>query len=249
MCPFFVYSWPSSVFFVLTGIVIAMAGPRATVLFPPIHLLTLGLPAGIAVPAAAGLTGIVALTGLRDAWRAAPADPRTLGFFAVPAAVAAVATAFLGSMLPPSALLWTFAAASGLAALPHLLPRRGLETEPAGPAPHVTGIASTGAMVGALTGLFGVGWHRGGSRSFPAPVPDSVLLSALALGAAASMAVHVPSGAFRWTILVPALIAVFLGMDLGRLVLRWLPGRTPERILGGLLVVSALALGRHLLAH
>lgn len=246
MCPFFVYSWQSSLLFLLTGTVIGAAGVRASLLILPVFLLALGLPTGIAVPAAAGLTGLVALSGFWDAWRSSRAHLRSLGYISLPAAAAAAAAAFLGAHIPPSVALWTFVAVAVLASILHLLPRSAHADVPTTrPVP----LAASGAVMGTLTGLFGIGWIPPGSRRFPSPAPEFVLLGAVALGAAASMAVHVPAGTFRWTVMAPALIAVFLGMELGRIVLRWLPERSGDRILGAMLAVSATAVVWNLLGR
>lgn len=94
-------------------------------------------------------------------------------------------------------------------------------------------------------GLFGVG---GGFLAMPALVLRGgltaaaaipVSLGAMAMNAASSLAVQIPSGNFRWTLVVPALVAVLLGMDFGGRLTRRLPERALQKILGLLLVALA----------
>lgn len=60
-----------------------------------------------------------------------------------------------------------------------------------------------------------------GGLSTAAAIP--VALGAIALGAASSLVVQIPSGTFRWSLVVPAVVAALAGMELGRGIARRVP--------------------------
>jgi uncharacterized protein len=245
MCPNFIYSWQSSLLFLLAGAVMGALGGGGALLALPIFLLVLQVPMELAVPATTAVVGIAALSGAWEAWSAKQLDLAVLLRFAIPGMAFAALGAFLAPQLPTFLLHWTFFVIVAVSGIQLLLPRHDLSI-PDGPAlPHPARLAVAGAGTGALMGLFGVG---GGFLAMPALVLRGgltaaaaipVSLGAMAMNAASSLAVQIPSGNFRWTLVVPALVAVLLGMDFGGRLTRRLPERALQKILGLLLVALA----------
>lgn len=248
MCPFFLYTWQSSLLFVLTGIVMGAVGGGGALLALPVFLLVLHLPMELAVPATAGVVGLAALSGAWDAWRGNRLDLRILGRFALPGMIFAALGAFVAPKIPAPLLHWGFVALLVWSAARLLLQRQNLPVEPETLVVKPLKLAATGAGTGIMMGLFGAG---GGFLATSALVLDGglavaaaipVALGTLALNAAASLAVLIPTGTFRWTAVLPAFIAVMLGMELGGMLSRRVHERVLLRILGVLLVVVAVAL-------
>lgn len=249
MCPNFLYTWQSSLLFVLAGGVMGSVGGGGALLALPIFLLVLKVPMDLAVPATTAVVGIAALSGAWDAWKEKRLDLPTLWRFALPGMAFSALGAYLSPKISPTILHWAFFAIVAIAGVRLTLMRQNPSNPGPEAKPEPRHLAVAGAGTGALMGLFGVG---GGFLAMPALVLRGglaaaaaipVSLGAMALNASASLAVQIPSGTFRWTMVVPALVAVLLGMDLGGRVTRRLSSRTLERILGGLLLVVAALLG------
>jgi len=251
MCPNFIYTWQSSLLFVLAGTVMGALGGGGALLALPIFLLVLHVPMELAVPATTAVVGVAALSGAWEAWSAKRLDLAVLLRFAIPGMAFAALGAFLSPKIPSSLLHWTFFVIVAVSGIRLLLPRHDLSDPDAIAPPNPTKLAVAGAGTGALMGIFGVG---GGFLAMPALVLRGglaaaaaipVSLGAMAMNAASSLAVQIPSGNFRWTLAAPALVAVMLGMELGGKLSRRLSGKTLERILGSMLLVIAIALTWH----
>lgn len=245
MCPNFLYTWQSTILFVLAGTVMGSVGGGGALLALPVFLLVLQVPMELAVPATTAVVGLAALSGAWDAWTQKRLDLSILWRFAIPGMAAAAVGAFLSPKIPAQILHWSFFGIVAIAGIRLLLPRTG--TDPQNPSTPLDTrrLGLAGAGTGALMGLLGVG---GGFLAVPAlvlrgglaaTVAIPVSLATMALNAASSLAVQIPSGNFRWTLVVPALVAVLVGMEIGTRVSRRLAGRTLELILGALLLCVA----------
>lgn len=241
MCPNFLYTWQSSILFILAGTVMGSVGGGGALLALPVFLLVLQVPMELAVPATTAVVGFAALSGAWDAWNEKRLDLSIVWRFAIPGMVAAALGAFLSPKIPSQILHWSFFGIVAVAGTRLLLPRATAVPDPS-VTPSTVRLGVAGAGTGALMGLFGVG---GGFLAVPAlvlrgglaaTVAIPVSLAAMALNAASSLAVQIPSGNFRWTFVVPALVAVLVGMEIGGRVSRRLPERVLERILGVLLL-------------
>ncbi|MBK9575770.1 MAG: sulfite exporter TauE/SafE family protein [Fibrobacterota bacterium] len=248
MCPNFIYTWQSSLLFVLVGTVLGSLGAGGALLALPIFLMVLKVPMELAVPATTAVVGFAALSGAWDAWKTKRLDLSVLGRFAVPGMVLSALGSWVSHKIPGAILHWSFLAVVLFAGARLLLPRRASTETENTPKPDPTGLAVAGAGTGALMGLFGVG---GGFLAMPALIlrgglsasaAVGVSLGAMALNAASSLAVQIPSGNLRWTLVAPALIAVLLGMEIGGWVSKRMPERVQERVLGILLLGVAVSL-------
>ena len=241
MCPNFLYTWQSSILFLVAGTVMGSVGGGGALLALPVFLLVLHVPMELAVPATTAVVGVAALSGAWDAWTQKRLDLSIVWRFAIPGMVAAALGAFLSPKIPTQILHWSFFGIVVIAGTRLLLPRGNVPHDPSA-RPSTARLGFAGAGTGALMGLFGVG---GGFLAVPAlvlrgglaaTVAIPVSLATMALNAASSLAVQIPSGNFRWTFVVPALVAVLVGMEIGGNVSRRWSERTLERILGVLLL-------------
>lgn len=243
-CPFFVYSWQSLLLFALAGVALGAVGGGGALLALPIFLYVLHVPGDLAVSASTAVVGTVALLGAWEAWRRDGLDLGTLARFALPGAVFSALGAWISTLLPARLLGAAFAALVAASAA-RLLLRPPAD---AASSPSPSRLVATGAGTGALMGLFGAG---GGFLAVPAlrihgglplALAVPVSLGSIALNAAAGLAVQIPSGHFRWTIALPAFLAMMLGQDLGSFLGRRVAARHLERALGALLVAVAALL-------
>jgi uncharacterized protein len=248
MCPNFIYTWQSSVLFLLAGTVMGSVGGGGALLALPIFLLVLHVPMELAVPATSAVVGLAALSGAWDAWKNKRLDLAILWRFAIPGMIFAALGAFLSPLISATVLHWSFFVIVAAAGIRLLFLRQNPSHSDVAPAARPAHLAMAGAGTGALMGLFGVG---GGFLAMPALILRGglaavaavpVSLGAMALNAGASLAVQIPAGNFRWTLALPALVAVLFGMELGGTVSKKLSSKALERILGGLLVVVAVTL-------
>lgn len=222
-------------------------GIRGAWLVLPIFLLTLRVPMELAVPATTGVVGFVALSGTWDALMGGRMDARRSAWFGIPVAViATLASLFMvAPRTPSSLLLWSFLGLAIVAGLWTMIR--------SAPAPEASSESVTtrlpsiswGAWNGLLLGIFGVGMQPStNTRRDPmASINPSVFLAGIALGAGASLAIHIAAGNFRWTMVLPAVLAVTLGMELGGWASRKLPVRLLELSFGAMLLLLAIALG------
>ncbi|MEK7391331.1 MAG: sulfite exporter TauE/SafE family protein [Fibrobacterota bacterium] len=245
MCPNFLFTWQSSLLFILAGTVMGAVGGGGALLALPVFLLVLQVPMELAVPATTAVVGFAALPGAWDAWNEKRLDLSIVWRFAIPGMAAAAVGAFLSPKIPGQILHWSFFGIVAVAGVRLLLPRATVTAADTPATLRAMQLGIAGAGTGALMGLFGVGGGflvvpalvlRGG---LAAKVAIPVSLATMALNAASSLAVQIPSGNFRWTFVVPALVAVLVGMEFGGRLSRRLPERALERILGVLLLAAA----------
>lgn len=247
MCPVFHFTWLSSLLFVLTGALLGSLGGGGSLLALPIFLVALNTPHELAVPATAAVVGLAALSGAWDAWKEKRLDLGILVRFSVPAMILSVMGSLVSSRISGQILHWTFAAILLYSGSRLIFPSRKAKGAEASSSSSVR-LATAGAGTGLLMGIFGVG---GGFLATPALVLEGglsavaaipVALGAIALSAAASLAVQIPSGTFRWTLVAPALVATIIGMELGSGISRRIPQEWLRKGMGILVLVAAVVL-------
>jgi len=241
MCPFFHYTWLSSALFFLSGMSLGALGAGGSLLALPIFVHVLGLPLPLAIPATAGTIAVASASGAWDAWRGGRLDKGVALRFGVPGAILSLGASFAVPRVPETLLAGIFVA---------LLLIAGVRLLMADALPSATGARTwrlplAGAATGTATGLLGVG---GGFLATPALILEGGLTAAaaapvslltMAVNATASLAGHIAQGTFRWTLVLPALIAVMLGMDLGSALGRRASPRTLHLVLGTLVLAVA----------
>lgn len=247
MCPVFHFSWLSSLLFALTGAMLGALGGGGSLMALPIFLVVLKIPTDQAVPATAAVVGGAALSGAWDAWREKRLDLAMLARFGSPAMLLAVVGSSVSGYVNGRVLHGLFVAILLYSSVRLLLPRSVIENSSAR-TPRPARLWAAGAGTGLLMGVFGVG---GGFVATPALVLQGglttaaaipVTLGVIALSAASSLAVQIPAGHFRWTLVLPALVATLIGMEFGSALSERVPSRWLERGLAVLLVGVAASL-------
>ena len=242
MCPFFHYTWLSSLLFLLSGVSLGALGAGGSLLALPIFVHVLGLPLHLAIPATAGTIAIASASGAWDAWRSGRMDKDVALRFGLPGVILALGASFAVPLVPEMMLTGIFVA---------LLLIAGTRLLVTNDMPSTTGsrtwrLPVAGAVTGAATGLLGVG---GGFLATPALILEGGLSAAaaapvslltMAFNATASLVGHIAQGTFRWTLVLPALIAVMLGMELGTALGRRASPRVLRLVLGALVLGVAL---------
>ncbi|WP_395297772.1 sulfite exporter TauE/SafE family protein [Kitasatospora hibisci] len=230
----------------VVGLVLGGLGGGGGILAVPALIYLLGLSpaaattAGLMIVLATSVSAIVAHARAGNIrWRVA------LAFAAaglVPAALAGAAAA----RLPQSLLTAAFALVAALAAIRMLRPARQREAVTARPARA----AATGAGLGAVTGLLGVG---GGFLAVPALVTAVGLpmeaavgtsLPVIAVNASASLATRGGAGSgLDWAVIAPFTAAAVLGAWDGKRLAGRFSGSTLQRVFAGLLLAVAAVMG------
>jgi uncharacterized membrane protein YfcA len=236
-------------FGILIGLIVGTVGGGGAILALPVLVYVLGEDVN---PASTGSLIVVALAASVGAGaRARRGDvcARLAIQFSIPAAAGSLAGTVLGHEVSPQLLILTFVPVMVLAA--GLTWRRAC-SDVAGderPCPDVEApkVVLAGALVGVLTGFFGVGggfvivpvltlWF---GMSFRRAVGTSLVI--ITITGVAALASHVATGT---TIDVPITAALAGGTMLGALVGSRVSDRLPQRALGQAfaLVVGAVAL-------
>ncbi|MFJ3791698.1 TSUP family transporter [Kitasatospora sp. NPDC090091] len=230
----------------VVGLVLGGLGGGGGILAVPALIYLLGLSpaaattAGLMIVLATSVSAIVAHTRAGNIrWRVA------LAFAAaglLPAALAGAAAA----RLPQSLLTAAFALVAAVAAIRMLRPARQREAATAGPARA----AATGAGLGAVTGLLGVG---GGFLAVPALVTAVGLsmeaavgtsLPVIAVNASASLATRGGAGSgLDWAVIAPFTAAAVLGAWDGKRLAARFSGSTLRRAFAALLLAVAAVMG------
>jgi hypothetical protein len=231
-------------------------GSGGSILTVPILVYLLGQDEKLAIAGSLGMVGAISLIGaIPYAARREIAWPSLL-FFGLPGMVGTWAGAFLSRYVSGSFQLLLFAGVMLLAAWSMLRPARAPAAAPSKRRSHW--VAVDGLLVGALTGLVGVG---GGFLIVPALVLLGGLSMRLAVGTSLLLiALKSAAGFLQYLGLLSAqersldwqVFASFVALGaLGSLLGERLGGRLPQptlrRLFGGLLVlVAAFILWRQL---
>ncbi|WP_329190779.1 sulfite exporter TauE/SafE family protein [Actinacidiphila glaucinigra] len=231
----------------LVGLALGGLGGGGSMLAVPALIYLLGFTAAQATTASLLIVTVTSLTALIAHARAGRVRWRTGALFAAAGLPAAAASGALSSAVAGAVLTAAFALLAAIAAWRMLAPRRSTgATQAAGPGRS----AATGAGLGAVTGLLGVG---GGFLAVPAlvsvlalPMAEAVGTSLLVISAnaAAALAPRLGSAAsMDWAVVGPFTAAAILGAWDGKRLADKLSGATLQKVFAiALLAVAALML-------
>ncbi|MER6914493.1 sulfite exporter TauE/SafE family protein [Streptomyces sp. NPDC000594] len=234
------------------GLALGALGGGGSVLAVPALIYALGLDPAAATTASLLIVAATSLTALYGHARAGRVRWRTGALFAAAGLIPAAAAGAAAARIPGPLLTAAFAGVAALAAIGMLRPTRAETPHPAGEPGAVRPVraAGTGAGLGAMTGLLGVG---GGFLVVPALVTAMAFPMRAAVGtgllviSANSLAALATRGAtltgVDWSVIAPFAGAAILGAwDGGRLAAR-VSATTLRRVFAALLLgVAALML-------
>jgi uncharacterized membrane protein YfcA len=224
----------------VVGLALGGLGGGGSMLAVPALIYLLGFSAARATTASLLIVAATSLTGLLAHARAGRVRWRAGALFAAAGLPAAAAAGALSARLPASLLTAAFAVLAGVAAARMLAPERatvpvghGSRTQRPGRAGAGPGrSAATGAGLGAVTGLLGVG---GGFLAVPAlvsvlafPMAEAIGTSLLVISANALAALAPRLGstaALDWALVVPFTATAVLGAWHGKRLADKLSGR------------------------
>ncbi|MBO8187785.1 sulfite exporter TauE/SafE family protein [Streptomyces spirodelae] len=229
----------------VVGLALGALGGGGSVLAVPALIYLLGFTPVAATTASLIIVTVTSLTALYAHSRAGNVRWRTGALFAAAGLVPAAAAGAAASRLPQPVLTAAFAAVAAVAAVGMLRSRRTAtdrESQPVRPA----GAAATGAGLGALTGLLGVG---GGFLAVPALVTVLAFEMQAAVGtsllvistnALASLATRGATlGGLEWAVIAPFTGAAILGAWDGRKLASRISGTLLRRTFAVVLLAVA----------
>ncbi|MFD5515571.1 sulfite exporter TauE/SafE family protein [Streptomyces sp. NPDC127066] len=229
----------------VTGLALGALGGGGSVLTVPALIYLLGFTPSAATTASLVIVTLTSVTALSAHAREGTVRWRAGALFAAAGLIPAALGGALSGRLPPAVLTGAFSLIAGFAALRMLRPPAG----GAAPAPAGTGrITGTGAGLGAVTGVLGVG---GGFLAVPALVNVVGLRMRAAVGTsllvitanslAALLARAGTAQALDWAVVAPFAGAAVLGAWDGKRLAARVSGGTLQRIFAwALLAVAAL---------
>ncbi|MEU9138539.1 sulfite exporter TauE/SafE family protein [Streptomyces sp. NPDC048404] len=231
----------------VTGLALGALGGGGSVLTVPALIYLLGFTPSAATTASLVIVTLTSVTALSAHAREGTVRWRAGALFATAGLIPAALGGALSGRLPPAVLTGAFSLIAGLAAWRMLRPAAG----GAGAAPVGTGrITGTGAGLGAVTGVLGVG---GGFLAVPALVNVVGLRMRAAVGTsllvitanslAALVARAGTAQSLDWAVVAPFAGAAVLGAWDGKRLAARVSGGTLQRIFAwALLAVAALML-------
>ncbi|MFE2297208.1 sulfite exporter TauE/SafE family protein [Streptomyces sp. NPDC059445] len=229
----------------VTGLALGALGGGGSVLTVPALIYLLGFTPSAATTASLVIVTLTSATALSAHAREGTVRWRAGALFALAGLIPAALGGAVSGLLPPAVLTGAFALIAGLAAWRMLRP----SAEVAGSTPAGTGrITGTGAGLGAVTGVLGVG---GGFLAVPALVNVVGLRMRAAVGTsllvitanslAALLARAGTAHSVDWAVVAPFAGAAVLGAWDGKRLAARLSGGTLQRIFAwALLAVAAL---------
>lgn len=231
----------------VTGLALGALGGGGSVLTVPALIYLLGFTPSAATTASLVIVTLTSVTALSAHAREGTVRWRAGALFAAAGLIPAALGGALSGQLPPVVLTGAFSLIAGLAALRMLRPPAG----GAGAVPAGTGrITGTGAGLGAVTGVLGVG---GGFLAVPALVNVVGLRMRAAVGTsllvitanslAALLARAGTAQSLDWAVVAPFAGAAVLGAWDGKRLAARVSGGTLQLIFAwALLAVAALML-------
>ena len=214
------------------GLALGLFGAGGSILTVPVLVYGLGMPEKTAIASSLIIVGAIALAGALLEARHGRVVARCIGAFGVPGIIGAALGGTLAGHIPAAVQMITFAVVVLLAAI--AMRRPDTAPQPGPPCGPLWRVATAGAVVGAVTGLVGVG---GGFLLVPALLRYARIelraamatsLALIALNCAVGLAAQWWSGAVS---AVPfGRVALFIvvgaaGMLVGRHAGRRLPQR------------------------
>lgn len=241
--------------FLAVGLSLGLLGGGGSILAVPVLLYLLGLPAGVAVPMSLPVVGVTAAAGAFTRWRAGQLRVVPALLFAGVAMVSAFASARLGHDIPDRPRLIVFIAILLVAAtlMWNRSRRRALLTmEPvAEPVPKGLALPTllpAAAVVGALTGLVGVGGGflivpvLVGVLALPMPQATATSLAVIALNTLAAGAGWWGRVTLDWALTAGVTAAALIGMTIGTRLAPRFSAPTLTRAFAVLLVVVSVVM-------
>lgn len=229
----------------VVGLALGALGGGGSVLAVPALIYLLGFTAAAATTASLVIVTATSLTALYTHARTGTVRWKTGALFAAAGLVPAAAAGAASARLSQALLTAAFAAVAALAAVRMLRPARPA----AGPGQHPAGpgrVAATGAGLGALTGLLGVG---GGFLAVPALVTVVALEMQAAVGTSllvisvnslASLATRgATTAGVDWALIVPFTGTAILGAWDGKRLAAKVTGSQLRRTFAVLLLAVA----------
>jgi len=242
MCPIFQFSLHSSLAFGAAGILMAVMGAGGSLLALPAFLVILKVPMPQAIAASSAVVGMGAFSTFLDEKNRASVPKAPATWFLLPLLGGSLAGAWFLPWFPVKILGVLLAVLLGWAGWNAM--RNESQESGTLQGPRLSG---AGAGVGLLMGLLGVG---GGFLAVPAlqrfggvdrDRAISLSLLGIGLGSALSLLLHWKDGALRIGLVLPALMAVMIGMELGAHLRRRLPPGFQSRVFGSMLWIVGIA--------
>lgn len=236
----------------VVGVSLGLLGSGGSILTVPVLVYLAGEPEKLAITSSLAIVAAISAAGAVPFARRREIAWRSVALFGLPGMAGAAVGARLAHWLPVGVSLLVFAVVMVWAAAGMLRPAPVVAAALAAPsiaAPRWR-LARDGALVGALTGLIGVG---GGFLILPAlvllarhPLREAIgtSLAIIALNALVGFIAHLIADATQWRELDPGLMSLFIAIGiLGSLAGQTLGARLPQRglrrMFGLLLVVIA----------
>ncbi len=237
----------------LVGVSLGLLGGGGSILTVPILTYVLGMDTREAISASlfiVGITSIVAMVGHAGSGRVKWRSGLEFGLAGM---AGSFAGAQLGRLLSAAVLMVLFAVVMLTAATAMIRGRkdRSTEKEPTAPRSRLLQMMASGATVGVVTGLVGVG---GGFLIVPALVLFTGLpmgaavgtsLLVIAMNSAAGFASTMISVRLHWPIILVFTAIAIIGSFVGLVLAKRLQGRTLRKAFG----VFVLAMGLLVLAQ
>jgi uncharacterized membrane protein YfcA len=235
------------------GLVLGALGGGGSVLTVPALVFVLGLTAQAATTASLVIVGISALVAAFGHARSGQVQWRSGLLLAAAGVPASLAGTALNRLVSENVLLLAFAALMLLASVGMLLqpPKNAAHADEQAAGQREGSrrlwlrLAVAGLLIGALTGLFGVG---GGfvivpvlvvALNFPIASAVGTSLVVIALNAAVALAARIGQAELDWAVIVPFTAAAVLASLVGTRVAGRLPAKTLTRAFAVLLVFVA----------
>lgn len=236
------------VFGVAIGLLLGLVGGGGSILTVPILVYAIGLGVHEATATSLVIVGATALSGAVPHLRAGRVEVRTALLFGMAGIAGAFAGSWLNSRVAGSLILFLFGGLMLVVAIRMAIgtPSRGGGAEAGS---HRVAIPASGLIVGAMTGLFGVG---GGflivpalvlALGLPMRVAVGTSLVVIAINSASGIIAHLATGGFNLQV---ALIFVLGGIMGGQLGGRW-AGRLDEAKLSRLFASVVALVGLFLI--
>ncbi|MER7701275.1 sulfite exporter TauE/SafE family protein [Kitasatospora sp. NPDC097605] len=234
----------------VVGLVLGGLGGGGGILAVPALIYLLGLSPAAATTAALLIVLATSISAIVAHMRAGTIRWRTALAFAAAGLLPAALTGAAAAELPQNVLTAAFAVVAALAAVRMLRPPRPAAADAPAPGARPGRAVASGAGLGALTGLLGVG---GGFLAVPALVGAVGLtmeaavgtsLPVIAVNASASLATRGGGAAgLDWAVIAPFTAAAVLGAWDGKRLAARLSGAVLQRTFAGLLLAVAAVMG------
>jgi uncharacterized membrane protein YfcA len=238
--------------FFAVGVTLGVLGGGGSILAVPLLVHVMGLPAGVAVPTSLPVVGGAAAVGAAARWRSGQLRLSVVALFALTTMLAAYLAADWGAaigdrtrlgmlvavMLIAAAVMWRRAQAPGPETLreqPRRLPRRRV-------------LLVAGALVGALTGIVGVGGGflivpvLAGVLGLAMPEATATSLAVIALNAAAASLGWLGEVTLDLGLTAAITATALAGMFAGTAIAPRFSSRALSRAFAGLLGVVAVVM-------